>query len=46
MGCHNKRQRYLEALAQARRDPLSKNEDLNIVVNEPESRYDVLDINM
>ena len=42
MGIRNKGQIQLEALAQARRDTLPKNEDLDIVDDKHESGNDVL----
>ena len=46
MGFRNKQQRHKGDLTQARRDLYPNNEDLEIVDNEPESGYDVLDIDM
>ena len=43
---HKKRQRHLEAIAHACRYPLSKNEYLDIVGDEPESADNVLENNM
>ena len=46
MGCRNKLQRQLEALAQAHRAPYPENEDFDIVYYKPESGDAVIDINM
>ena len=46
MGNRNKWQRQIEALAQACRSTLLKNEDLDIVDDEPKSGNDVLEIDM
>ena len=42
----NKQQRHLGALSQARRAPLSKNENLEIVDDEHDSSDGVLEIDM
>ena len=46
MGRRNKQLIHMESLVQACRDPSSKNEDLDIIDDEPKSGDGVLDIYM